>query len=262
MFPPFALPSNPAKQAIIREATTAETLDFCDVLVEHEEALTTKFLNAIQDPASYTDSALWSADDRRLGLFWYWIHTVEDTYVDIDFTCPHCKASHNHVFDMRDIASGYQEIKGKAERELTFNARRLLVVPLDGNSMEMLEGMRMGLSVQESGTPQYSRLKADIKFAELQSQISFADDHEKSSHKRLASLNNWLLELTETHFHQLKNKVADLQADMAHGLPSKISDGKIMLQSPKHICPTLKGGKEVTTELLLPFRDYIRIPRI
>lgn len=262
MFAPFSLPSNPAQQTVIREATTAETLDFCDVLVEHEEALTTKFLNTVQDKASYTDCAKWTAQDRRLGLFWYWIHTTEDTYVDLDFTCPHCKKVHNHQFDMRDLANEYQEIQGKAERELAFNDRRLLVAPLKGHHMETLENMRLGLSMHAKNSPDYLRLKAEIRLSTLLFQLSLSDDHEKDERKRAASLNNWVRELGETKFHQLQEKVDDLQTEMAHGLPSTIENGKIMLKSPKHVCPTLKEGKEVTTELLLPFRDYMRIPRI
>lgn len=261
MFAPFSLPSNPDQKTIIREATTAETLDFCDVMIDHEEALTTKFLNTVQDKASYTDCAKWTAQDRRLALFWYWIHTTEDTHVDLDYTCPHCQKTHNHQFDMRDLASDYQEIQGKAERDLKFNSRRLLVTPLKGHHMETLENMRLGLSVHKTDSSHYLRLKADICVQTLLFEISFTDDHEDDEGKRISSINNWVRELSETKFHELQEKVSALQDEMIHGLPSTIRDGKIMLKSPKHICPNTKD-KEVTTELLLPFRDYMRIPRI
>ncbi|MDW2094100.1 hypothetical protein R8O05_21440 [Vibrio sp. 1865] len=265
MFAPFSLPSKPIKQVLIREATTAETLDFCDVLPEHEEALTTKFLNTIQDKEAFSDCLEWTAEDRRLALFWYWIHTTEDTFVSLDYDCPHCKQPHTHEFDMRDLAEGYQEISGLASRDLTFEGRKLVISPLTGSHMEELENMRLALMVEKEGSPAAVRKQAEIRFHKLKSALYMADDHEKSAYKRDASLNNWLRELPETKYQTLQVLVNDALASMVHGLPSKVmDDGKIMLRSPSHICPTIKTkeNKEVTTELLLPFRNYSRIPRV
>ncbi|CCO46637.1 PmgB [Vibrio nigripulchritudo SOn1] len=265
MFAPFSLPSKPKQQVHIREAITAEVLEFCDVLPEHEEALTTKFLNTIQGRETFSDCREWTAEDRRLALFWYWIHTTEDTHVSVDYECPHCKQTHNHTFDMRELADGYQEVEGIASRDLFFEGRKLLVSPLTGYHMEELENMRLSLMVEEEGSPAFIRKKADIRFYKLKSTLTMIDDYEKCEQKRSANLHNWLYGLPETVYQKLQGKVSDNLASMEHGLPSKITDdGKVMLRSPLHICPTIKRekNKEVTTELLLPFRDYIRIPRV
>ncbi|HDY8182593.1 hypothetical protein [Vibrio cholerae] len=265
MFAPFSLPSKPIQQVLLREATTAEALDFCDVLPEHEEALTTKFLNTIQDKATFTDCSKWTAEDRRLALFWYWIHTTEDTFTSLSYECPHCKETHTHEFDMRDLADGYKEIQGMASRDLSFGGRKLVVSPLNGEAMEELENMRLSLLTLTENSAAFERGKAEIRFKKLMHTLYLADDHEKSAYKRQATLNNWLRDLPETQFKQLQAQVDEALASMEHGLPSKItSDGKVMLRSPKHVCPTIKANenKEVTTELLLPFRDYYRIPRV
>ncbi|MBT2909720.1 hypothetical protein PL84_03875 [Vibrio anguillarum] len=264
MFAPFSLPSKPIQQVLLREATTAEALDFCDVLPEHEEALTTKFLNTIQDKAAFSDCVRWTAQDRRLALFWYWIHTTEDTFISLDYKCPHCKAMHTHEFDMRDLADGYKEIEGMASRDLSFNGRKIVISPLDGFAMEELENMRLALLALHDNSTAAERHKAEIRFKKLMHSLYLADDHEESAYKRQATLNNWLRELPETQFKSLQEQVDDALESMEHGLPCKItSDGKVMLRSPTHVCPTMaKENKEVTTELLLPFRDYFRIPRV
>ncbi|WFQ78117.1 hypothetical protein PXH59_00270 (plasmid) [Xenorhabdus sp. SF857] len=265
MFAPFSLPSKPIQQILIREATTAESLDFCDVVPEHEEVLTTKFLNTIQDKVSFIDSRDWTAEDRRLGLFWYWIHTTEDTYVELDYQCPHCQQTHTHQFDMRDLADNYQEMEGMACRELTFENRKLVVSPLTGKHMEELESIRLSLMIEDNKSSAAVRKKAEIRFYKLKAKLYLSDDHEKNSSRREANLNNWLRELPETRYVTLTKAVDSVINEMTHGLPSKISeDGKIMLRSPIHTCPTIKKteNREVTTELLLPFRDYRRIPRV
>ncbi|MFA0012119.1 hypothetical protein AB4391_02035 [Vibrio lentus] len=265
MFAPFSLPSKPIQQVLIREASTAETLDFCDVLPEHEESLTTKFLNTIQDKEAFTNCLDWTAEDRRLALFWYWIHTTEDTYVSLDYDCPHCKQPHTHEFDMRDLAEGYEEIQGLASRDLEFEGRKLIISPRTGKHMEELENMRLALMIEQEGSPAAVRKQADIRFQKLKFALHMADDHEDNARRREANLHNWLRELPETKYQALQNKVREILESMTHGLPSKImDDGKIMLRSPSHVCPTIKAkeNKEVTTELLLPFRNYSRIPRV
>ena len=262
MFPPISLASKPAHQVIMREATTAESLDFCDVVAEHEEVLTTKFLNTVQDKESFSDSREWTADDRRLALFWYWIHTTEDTFVELPYLCSWCNKEHVHGFDMRDLAGGYQEIKGLAMRDVEFEGRKLVVSPLNGTHMELLEQMRFGLQPENKGTPAYERQSAQIRLSMLQGSISLSDDHEKVQRKRDKALSDWMLNLPASKFTKLKGVVDKLLSEMQHGLPSKIVDGKIMLKSTPHVCPTMIDGKEVITELLVSFRDYSRIPRI
>lgn len=261
MFPPFSLPSKPIQQVLMREATTAEALDFCDVMAEQEEALTTKFLNTVQDKEQFECSSNWTAEDRMLAKFWYWLHTTEDTYTELKYTCGWCGKQHIHSFDMRDIAESYTEIQGMAMRDLVFEDRKLVISPLTGLHMEQLERLRFPLSSYKEGSAERERLLADIRFNKLKSSLYLADDHEKNQRKRVSTLNDWLMNLPASKYKKLQQLTDELLADMQHGLASSIKDGKIMLKSPVHVCPETKG-KEVTTELLLPFRDYSGIPRV
>lgn len=263
MFPPFSLPSKPIQQVLMREATTAEALDFCDVMADREEALTTKFLNTVQDKEQFECSSKWTAEDRMLAKFWYWLHTTEDTYTELEYDCQWCGKKHIHSFDMRDLAERYTEMQGMAMRDLTFEDRKLVISPLTGLHMEQLERMRDPLSSYEDGSAESERLLAEIRFNTLKSSLYLADDHEKSERKRDNTLNDWLMNLPASKYKRLQKAVDELLGAMRHGLASTIKDGKIMLKSPAHQCPEMQSkGKEATTELLLPFRDYSGIPRV
>ena len=89
MIPHFTLPSKPSIKISLKEATVSDLLDFADVDPEHEEEVTTLFLNRLQDKGTFVDSLEWSCDDRRFALFWYWLHTTDDCDVVITYICGH-----------------------------------------------------------------------------------------------------------------------------------------------------------------------------
>ncbi len=144
--PPFSLPSNPTKKIALREATVSDALDFCDTDPNMEEHLTTVFLNRVQcvDPVhGFLDSSQWTADDRRLGLYWYWLHTTDEAITQLKYRCGHCGKSHTVAYDMRKLAEGYKSITGKPEREFIFNGEAVLIRPLTGADVEALEMKRL-----------------------------------------------------------------------------------------------------------------------
>ena len=263
MFSPFALPSNPEITIQLREATVQETIDFSSVMPEHEEALTTKFLNTVQEPASYNDSRNWTGDDRRFALFWYHLHTSRDTSASIPYECPHCQQTHVHNFNLRVLAEDYQTIQGKPFRDIDHAEQAYRVSPLSGKALERLEEMRLVLASHQQGTPGHERQRAEIRFHEVLFQLSDRRNFEKDERKREQDLKNRLLAMPESSFSELATQTETAIRDLSHGLKSETVEGQMLLVSPPHACPeSAETGKEVATVLRLPFWDYHNIPRI
>lgn len=263
MFAPFNLPSNPSIKIKLREATVKEVMDFSDVMPEHEEALTTLFLNTVQDPASFVDSKKWTGDDRRLGLFWYSIHTIKNTAMSVPYECPQCQKTHHYQFDLRDLADHYQAIQGKPLRDLTVNNQLIRVRPHDGHALEILEEKRLMLAGISDDNPKARRLKSEIKIEEMLYWTDLTSDLEQDDYKRTHSRRLWLYAQKESSYQRLYQAVTAALEEMEHGLRSTTVDGQLMLLSPEIDCPELAAGeKGVATALRLRFRDFRHIPRI
>lgn len=247
ILPPFSLPSNPIHKITLREATVADALDFCDADPRMEEAVTTLFLNRVQQKEGFLDARKWTMDDRRLGLYWYWMHTTENTVVDLSFTCAHCNEQHTLSYDMRRLADGYQRMKGKPEREITFENERILVRPLNGEDAEALEALRL----ESDETP---KGKANLRLSALARTITFFSM--KPDEDRVKYNIERIRKLSMTQMRKLAGQIDDKIAEMAHGLETAIVDGVIyvLVEAP---CETKKEEK---TLLRVPFRDFDPIP--
>ena len=254
MFSPFNLPSNPDQVIQLREMTAREALELAEVSPEHEEALTTKFLNTIQDPVSFTNSALWTADDRRFALYWYSLHTLQDRLLSIPYNCPHCKEPHVNNFDLKSLSENWGEMTGKPYRELN----HWRVSPLKGEDLERLELMRLELSVMDKDSPSHRKKQAEIRFETLVAQLSQPNDLEKNTFTRQDNVRTKLAALSCSQFEKLKGDVNQLQDEMSHGLETEIVNGRILVLAPAHACPV----EGVPTVLQMPFRISDHIPRL
>ncbi|MET4696650.1 hypothetical protein [Endozoicomonas lisbonensis] len=253
MLAPFSLPSNPEIKIQLREMTAMEAMELSGVSPNHEEALTTSFLNATQSPDQYSNSAQWTGDDRRFALYWYALHTLNDRILSIPYDCPHCKQPHVHNFDLQLLAENYQEMKGRPYRELD----GWRVVPLSGEALERLEELRMVLTDLKPDSNDYRRQAAVIRFETLAEQLTKPNDLEKDDEKRRANVREVLAGLPISRYEKLRDDVTALQKEMTHGLQSTVSNGRILLTTPPHQCP---DNREVTTALQLPFRYQHYIP--
>ena len=251
MIPPLNLASDPSKKVILKHATVSDMIDFSDVDAGHEEELTSIFLNRLQDKATYSDAKLWTAEDRRLALFWYWLHTTKDVEQALAYDCGHCGEEHVFLFDYRRLSDGYQSIKGKAERDFEFEGDTIKVVPLDGSDMEVLESMRIELDSikaergEHSGA--YRKQVALMKIARLQAAVDYP--HEK------------IMALNVEQFQDFYSKATSALEDMVHGLESKYENGRMALVLPPHQCPNI-DDKEATTRLWVFFRNREFIPEL
>ncbi len=247
--PPFALPSNPIKKITLREATVSDALDFCDADPAMEEHLTTLFLNRVQAKDGYTDAKTWTMDDRRLALYWYWVHTTEDTTADLSYACDHCGERHSLNYDMKQLSDGYKQLKGKCEREIVWNGERVMVRPLTGDDAEALERMRLeGVDTQGQ--------KSRIRLASLVRSLVFMSV--KPDEDRIAANEKKILAFSVGQLEKISGMVAEKMAEMEHGLPTEIHDGMISLIATVS-CPK---NTEAKTLLRVPFRRFASIPMV
>lgn len=237
MIPHFSLPSKPATKISLKEATVSDLLDFADLDPDHEEEVTTLFLNRLQDKATFSDSKEWSAEDRRFGLFWYWVHTTEECEVAITYQCGHCGESHTYLQDFRKLLDSYQSIKGLPERDFNYGEKKYTVKPLTGGDMEYLESMRL------AGDSRADKIRRNLERLSRVSSVS------------IDTISNFTIK----QFREFEELVETALMDMRHGLETELYDGKISLILPEHECP---ATKEATTRLRVLFRTYNLIPAL
>ncbi len=255
--PPFSLPSKQLKKISMREATVADALDFCDVDPEMEETITTIFLDRVQLPGDgFVSSKTWTADDRRLGLYWYWLHTTSDSSAQFRYDCGYCGKNHAISYDMKKLAENYKSISGKPEREFTHNGEPVVVRPLTGSDMEALELMRRNI-VPGMDKKDANAIHSRIRLAALIRSLSFFsvgidENRIEANEKKIMAMNM-------SDMESLSDTVAEKTLEMEHGLESVVdtTDGRIFLI-------IRVSCDEVGSETLLrvPFRGFVNIPLV
>lgn len=262
--PELTLASNPGIVVKMREATVSDSIDFADVDAGMEEAVTSLFLDRIQDKATWTDPRKWTGEDRRLALYWYWMHVTNDFSPALTFECSVCGEEHTKLIDLRIIAEKYKSIQGKAERDIKIGEMSITVKPLDGESLEKIELLRLERDsvIQEkgSGSGKAKALSARVKLMEFLYSFEFAGEKDKEDPLKYREMK--ILEMGHTDFADLADKVQEALADMEHGLPSVEEDGQIYLLTEPVPCVKKEHEKEVGTQLRIPFRNSDYIPRI
>lgn len=258
MISPFNLPSDPGKEIRLREATVGDALDFADIDAGHEEAATSLFLNVVQGKATFYDARLWTGEDRRFALIWYFLHTEQDTGFTVSYDCDYCGKEHTFTFDLKELAADYTNIKGKAECEFEFEGQKVIVRPLNGTCLEELEMERMALADIETRkgvqSGEFRKQKAMINLKSLAMRCEFPGVATEEKEKKILSLKVKQVE-------RLLEEVGIRLADLHHGLASEYKDGKIFLVSPEHTCPE-KADKEAKTRIRVPFRACDFIPQL
>ena len=262
--PEITLPSNPSVTIRLRETTVADAIDFAGVQEGMEEAVTSLFLERLQDKATFTDPKKWTGEDRRLALFWYWMHTTDEFDPALSFECSVCGENHTVAVDLRQIANNYKVIQGKAERDVEFEDGTVIVRPLSGESLEKIEMVRLELmdAIKSDGTGsgKAKTLKARISLLKFMHSLEFSE--EKGEDDPIAFREKKILAMGQGAFIELADKVESAISEMEHGLPSLYEKGRIYLLTPSIPCTKTKHEKEVGTQLRLPFRNSDYIPRI
>jgi len=301
---PLQLASDPTRTITLRNPTMADVFGVAEVSIFQEEAATTLWLNRLQPSDSFYDSKLWTADDRRLLLFWLFIHTHKDTRITLAFECP-CGETHTDIVDMRKIGEEYSSINGRPEREFEFSGEPMITRPLSGADAEELELLRGPIAEYQHfradlaraaenaasrngpGSKQYSiasgRLEAFDKshgptstkyrkartstdFMAFVMMTDFAGDDEHDPETRRRNRHRRLSEMGLSEVSELRGIVDEKQAEMLHGLPSQVIDGKIYLLSPDMRCkndnPQIREEVgSVPVRLPFPFRNIDYFPK-
>jgi hypothetical protein len=252
IIPAFSLPSNPIKNIQLREATVADAIDFADTHEDHNEEVVTLFLNRIQHKETFYDAKLWTAEDRSLALYWYWMHTTKDTELPLTYNCSFCGKSHTWLMDMRVIGENYRPIQGKPERDIECGGKKMTVHCLTGADMEALELGVLALTAiaEEHGTAsaEYRKEAARLKLQRFLKLLRADEAMEKE-----------ILSMTSSDFSALVDQVAISLESMKHGLPDLQYDNhECYFLTPPHKCPE----KEGETRLRVPFRMQDYIPRL
>ncbi|MDE1465092.1 hypothetical protein [Spartinivicinus poritis] len=256
-FAPLPRPSQPELTIRLREATVKDMLAIADTQPELEEHITTEYLNQLQAPETYSDARQWTGDDRRLAVYWYALHTLPDTQMTLDYTCPRCDKALSYRLDCRDLADSSTTLKGKPYREAVFKGEVLHIKPLTGKALEQLEHIKLALHPLDNHTAEYRHKKAELPLSEITYCLDFVELNLEGDAKK-----QWLLQLTASEFTQLKQLISEKLAELQHGLPSVMHEGQLQLttQVPSCDCETQKNNDELT--LFFPFRDYFQLPDI
>ncbi|MFH1984775.1 MAG: hypothetical protein ABIL58_23285 [Pseudomonadota bacterium] len=250
LIPAFNLPSNPAVEIRLQEATVQVMIDMADINPAREEAATTRFLDAI----SGADSRTWTADDRRFALLWYFVHVETDHSYQVRYECGHCGETHQFTFDLKLLLDGYRDILGKPEAKVTVCGKEVTIVPLDGRAMEALELERIGIEAMEAehGVDSVEARKArlQMRLNELLHRIRFAGVENPDAH---------LTGMKIAELRALTDAVAAAEEKMTHGIESIYDEGIVYLVSPPHACPK---GEETETRCRVRFRTGEFIPKL
>jgi hypothetical protein len=263
MIPDIPLASNPETIISLREATVKDVIDFTDIDKGHEEQASTMFLNRMQpDRATWSDSKLWTAEDRRTVLFWHWLHTAKSTSLPLSYQCAFCGKEHTFLQDMRVLGDGYRTLKEKPERELKGG---MIVRPLTGADMEFLErgNLSLSLTAEEHGKDSGVCRKQDAQVRLLRLLLCLHTKNEPTElHKRVDKIEDIVLAMPIADFTDLVSQATDALSEMSHGIETTMDAyGFVSLVIPPHYC-TDQAGKEKKTLLRVPFRNLDYIPQL
>lgn len=257
---PFQLPSNPEKTIYLREATVEDCEYFAETDADSEEMMTNEVMDLLQcEPEKYIDPREWTADDRRLAAFWYFIATNnDDTTIHAPYNCPHCGEDHDPLVDMKDIGKEYQSITGRPYREIEHEDKILRVVPRNGHLMTELEAIRMQAANNGDDVERRKSL-AVIERHDLVGTL--IEDPNVSRDYRIPAIEKWVRSLSISSFKSLKSKRDGALEEMSHGLPTRLHEGRLFIMTTVH-CENKREDAGATVRLRLPFWLGEMLPRL
>ena len=255
--PLFPLPSNMSKEVKFNTPSVETAMAYCNCDAKHEERLTTRYLNELQPQGPlWSDSATWSAQDRRTALWWIFTNSRIDTMLTSSYTCQHCGDMHFVDVDMRELdLTGVNLIDEAGEEfECTVAGEATLfkIVHLNGAAMMQLEDCRNALPPEDA--PNFREEWINLRLLELAHQFRLSDedpDAMKATERRFNLLQKMEL---ETEFQPLVASIQLFNRRNEHGLAVYINKGVTALILPPHRCKNAKEGEEALTPLHMPFR--------
>ena len=271
----FSLPSQPEKKIRLKEATVSDAIDFSGIDPDCEEQATTVFLERVQERDTYSDPRLWTGEDRRFALFTYFVHTARDRSVPLKYTCGICDEEHTVDIELARIMDTYTPIQGKAFREFVHYGHNVIVHPMLGRDLELLETYRYDLHLTEEKlehdgltASELRQLTEEVRMKRVRMglfrvmcciDLPFLDAN-ASPESRRPQVEEYIKQLPAGVFGEFFQNVQEKLREMRHGLKSALIDGRIYLQIPDVRCENVPDAPGVV--LHYPFRPFSIIPTL
>lgn len=271
----FALPSNPAVNVRLREATVQDAIDFSAIDPNCEEEATSLFLERVQEKETYSDPRTWTGEDRRFALFVYHLNTTTYKSVPLTYTCSECGKQHTEDVPLVDIMNGYTPMQGKPFREFPHEGHNVIVRPLSGADLENIEKYRTDLEMTEArlandrlSNEERHHIEGEVRAKRVRMamyrviccvDMPYLDD-KGTPQSRRAQVEGVIRDMDASIFKEFMAKVMDALEDMRHGLRSSYENGQILLEIPDVKCQERPEVPGVT--LRYPFRFGAVIPTL
>lgn len=279
VIPTIKLPSN-GRAVRFREATISDCLKYCDLNEAFDESLATEYLNSIQE-GEVSDSALWTAQDRRTALWWVFICTSKETSIGYEYQCQHCGEMHLQLVDLIDLddEATSLNIDPFFDEKMMFNGveRDIRLHPYDGRAMVHMEALRLELSGYRQGSADYIKTEARLKIYEVAHSFDFLpakkgffelkpkQEQEKTFEEALSEKFDAITSMSRVNeFPALVASVKAAHEKLQHGLNMTVIDGTAHIISPPMPCEikTDDKGEAMVTRLLIPFRCSVFVPTV
>ena len=271
----FSLPSQPEKKIRLKEATVSDAIDFSGIDPDCEEQATTVFLERVQERDTYSDPRLWTGEDRRFALFTYFVHTARDRSVPLKYTCGICDEEHTVDIKLARIMDTYTPIQGKAFREFVHYGHNVIVHPMLGRDLELLETYLYDLRLTEEKlendgltASELRQLTEEVRMKRVRMglfrimcciDLPFLDANATPESRR-PQVEEYIKQLPAGVFGEFFQNVQEKLREMRHGLKSALIDGRIYLQIPDVRCENVPDAPGVV--LHYPFRPFSIIPTL
>lgn len=263
--PPFPLPSNLRVVVHFRIPNVNDGLLFAELNPNQEEALTTQYLNHLQDKdknkdGKVLDSGEWTGEDRRTALWWIYIASRDSTVTTFSYECSACNDTHYLEINLSDLGDTSCALSVKPSRDITFYANSIeykaTVSPITGFAAEHIETLRNIRDMYDENSLDYRKASNEMVINELLHSLSVAgqpDDHEEALTWKRELVSKMAL---DTEYRALCAQVEQELRALRHGLLTQYNNGRYSLITEHDNCEkAVAKGENSRKLLLLPFRN-------
>jgi hypothetical protein len=258
---PFNHASSNKLRTIFRKPVVADVLNVAGAPEDLEESVLTGYLNAlIVETNAPTDTKQWTNEDRKLALWWIFIHINKDSDISLNYQCQHCGNVHIVDYELMELEQGARlldELPEHAEKFL-FDGAKLSVSfkPLLGADMEALAEFRMDY-LDAKHSPQANDV--DIAKAKAILHLQTMARHITMEGKSTEEIYALIQGMETQEYAKLTIAINGYKEQIRHGLLTEVRDGRALLVSTPLQC---EEKEDLSTRLLIDFRLYDYMPPI
>lgn len=299
---PFKLPSDDSKVIFFSKPDVETAMEYASCTPDIEESMTTLYLNALQkDEKTFSDSTYWTAQDRRMALWWIYVESNVDLSLTALYECDRCTAAAKKEYE-RAIAAGEKAVFKPVQHSIDYNAadfqegvswlavapyqmtnhkfngvdKKVKLVLLNGAAVEGLEKIRASIDLipdDKENEKAKKGLVAEMRMIRLCYQMEIEGEPEGLSEALKFRYEHLIKMSSGDEFKSLVAKISLMNRQLAHGLDISIVDGVSRIRVPKtDVCPMYyqlsdaQKAKEsisaYTTQLWINFRNIDLFPNL